>query len=94
MQPLEFILGEKRRVRLEISSMDVQEFYVRRAVYSLERNDEVEDNGDCVIDNDSHIISALISPTEKGRYCLEFEYDIGDEIFKECVNIRVIECKN
>jgi hypothetical protein len=90
MQPLKFILGEKRRVRLEISSMDVKEFYIRRAVYTLEHNDETEDSGDCIIND--HIISALISPTQRGVYCLEFEYDIGDEIFKECVPIRVVEC--
>lgn len=90
MQPLKFILGEKRRVRLEVSSMDIKEFYIRRAVYTLDHNDETEDNGDCIINE--HVISALISPKERGVYCLEFEYDIGDEIFKECVPIRVVEC--
>lgn len=87
MKTLDFILGEKRRVYLEISSIDLQDFTIHDATYVLSLRDIFEDKGNCRIDN--HVISVLIQPKHRGGYILSFEYDIGDEIFKEDILVKV-----
>lgn len=87
MKTLDFILGEKRRVYLEISSIDLQNFTIHDATFKLSLRDALEEEGNCRIDD--HVISVLIQPQHRGGYILQFEYDIGDEIFKEDVLVKV-----
>ena len=84
---LDFILGEKRRVYLEISSIDLQNFTIHDATFKLSLKDALEEEGNCRIDD--HVISVLIQPQHRGGYILSFEYDIGDEIYKEDVLVKV-----
>ena len=84
---LYFLLGEKRRIWLEVSSHEGDAFVIRNAAYSLERYREVIDTGECVIDE--HNIAAMVQPPERGEYNLIFSFEIGGEIMKEKVVVVV-----
>ena len=84
---LVFLLGEKRRVYLDISAIGDLDFTIHAGSYKLICSGNVEASEDCVIHG--HTLSALIKPQKRGRYDLRFQYEIGDEVFKENVEIEV-----
>ncbi len=84
---LNFILGEKRRVWLEISSADGAAFVIRNATFELVKYGEVTAEGECEINE--HIVIATIQPAARGEYDLIFSYEIAGEIIKEKVVVSV-----
>lgn len=82
-----FLLGEKRRIWLEISSHEENAFVIRNAAYSLERYHEIIDTGECVVNE--HNIAAMIQPPSRGEYNLIFSFEIAGEIMKEKVVVVV-----
>lgn len=89
MNRLKFILGEKRRIWLEIttSDKDSENFMIRNAKYELRLRGEEEAAGECTVQD--HQIIAVVQPQQKGQYELIYTFQIGDEILKEDVTIIV-----
>ena len=84
---LNFILGEKRKVWLEISSNDGSAFTIRNATFELQKYGETTAKGDC--DVNEHIVIATIQPAERGEYDLIFSFEIAGEIIKEKAVVSV-----
>ena len=76
-------LGEKRYVMIEVRSCNNQPFEIVKASYKLSTSTEVEDSGECEInqvDDKTVVLMALIQPRAKGTvYSLEFTYQISPE---------------
>lgn len=83
MDRVQFKLGEKKYVMIEVRSCNQQPFEVVKASYELSTNTEIEDSGDCEInqvDDKTVVLMALIQPRIKGTvYSLEFTYRIPPE---------------
>lgn len=85
-----FILGEKKEVKIKITSINNDPFTIRNPVYKLiNENDEIETNGTCEV-NESEV-GVLIQPKEIGSYTLDFTYEIANEVLKSKVSITVGE---
>lgn len=87
MNAVKFLLGEKRKVWLEISVVDNADFLIRNATFELEKYDKHLDQGECTIDG--HTIIAFVNPPERGQFDLIFTFEIGGEIVKEKVVVTV-----
>lgn len=87
MNKLNFLLGEKRKIWLEITSTEGSAFLIRNAKYELKKHGKTEIEGDCqVVD---HTIITTVQPQETGQYSLIYTYEIGGETLKEEVIIIV-----
>lgn len=86
---MKLILGEKREIKIVISSMEKQPFTIRNASYRLIKRGTgtVVEDGSCTVEE--HEISAIIQPTEDGSFIIEFSYEIANEILKAVVPIEV-----
>lgn len=85
---MQFILGEKREVKIQITSTKNDPFTIRNATFQLmKRGRGVLVEGTCMVDE--HEISAVVQPTEDGSQILEFTYEIANEILKANVPIEV-----
>ncbi|WP_309087231.1 hypothetical protein [Domibacillus sp.] len=86
---MNFLLGEKREVTIRITSRKTDPFVIRNVKYSLIKNvtgEEVAAGSGALIDKD---ISAVIQPTEATGHTLIFSYEIGNELLKAKVPIKV-----
>lgn len=93
MDCLRFIIGERKFVRLFVSSLRNEPFYVRNAEYELlNPKEEVEVFGSCdvvTVENGTNILM-LLEPKLEGLYTIKIQYDIGEEHLKKNVKIEVI----
>lgn len=86
---MKFILGEKREVKINISSTTNDPFTIRNATCDLiKRIRGTKRNVDCTIEGTE--ISTLIQLQEDGSYILEFTYEIANEILKANIPIEVV----
>nr|DAT09679.1 MAG TPA: hypothetical protein [Caudoviricetes sp.] len=82
-EKITFKLGEKKYVRIEVKSCNGQPFDVTKAWYILRNSDEIEAEGDCLIQtgDGSTILEALVQPMIKNAvYTLDITYEIPPEI--------------
>ena len=93
MKSVSFDFGEKKKVLLDIRSVNNTPFEIASASWSLLCGDEEESHGDCEINyirKYEHELSSLIQPMRpRCLYLLKVEYDILDEHFIEYVKVRV-----
>lgn len=82
-------LGEKIHVRSIVKPKCEQDlpFTIRNARYELIYGTEVEESGECTINE--HEIDAFIHPEKAGTYYLKYIYDIADETWVDKVRIKV-----
>lgn len=87
-----FIVGEKRRVTIEVRGTNRKPFQVSNASWVLESGDEIESEGVCEIEGllaDKWTIAALIQPMRVDAvYDLIFSYDVNDEHMIQHVRVR------
>ena len=92
-ETVSFELGEKKYVCISVKSY-CGAFDVTEAKYTLKKGKEIEESGDCKIEQRSDtetILSALIQPMAKNAtYTLEYTYEIPPEILIH--EIRVTVC--
>lgn len=86
---MEFILGERKKVTIRISSRKTAPFVIRNPTYSLMKGVSGKEvaAGECSL-NDLDI-SAMVEPQETGAHLLVFSYEIGNERLKAKVPIKV-----
>ena len=86
---VKFELGERKHVRLKVSSCKGDDFEITSASYELRRQytDEVEDSGACVIAE--HVMDMMIAPQTAGKYWLHITYYIADETLIDVVEVIV-----
>ena len=86
---VKFELGERKHVRLTVSSCKGDDFEITSASYELRRQytDEVEDSGTCVIAE--HVMDMMIAPQTAGKYWLHITYHIADETLIDVVEVIV-----
>lgn len=87
MQRIQFHAGENRHVRLLIHATNDEPFIIREASWELRYAGEVEDSGDCVIED--HMIDAKISPGRQTAYQLVITYRVADETLVEKIEVVV-----
>lgn len=78
METINFYLGERRTIEVEVTSCDEAPFVIRNPVYRLKQGDRVETDGVPAVDE--HFLKAIVQPSQIGRYELEFEFEIANEI--------------
>lgn len=81
------INGEKREIRIEITSLEDEPFTIRNATYDLKIGSVTEDSGAATVDGTD--VYALIEPGGVGAYKLIFTYEIADERLKSVIDISV-----
>lgn len=88
-QSVNMLLGERRRIYVDISSSE-EEFVIRNPKFKLYEQDSkrLEDEGDCRLE--IHTISVAIQPTVKDTYVLEFSMEIAEEIIIKKVLVNVL----
>ena len=88
-----FELGERKYVRISVTSTCKKPFDVTSAKYILKNGDQKEASGEYEIskrDDKETILSALIQPMIKGAtYTLEYTYEIPPETLKHNVVVWV-----
>lgn len=82
-----FIQGEKKEVRIEVTSTSGDPFVIRNAKYELVRSGEIVASGEALVEE--HEVYALIEPSGKGIYRLLFTYEIAAERLKTPISITV-----
>jgi len=81
--------GESKFIDFLVSSKSQEQFVIASANYELKDDDgSVLASGQCNIDGNK--ISALISPSSRGRFILEISYSIPPEQRKVRVLVNVI----
>lgn len=81
MTDLDFILGEKKLIEFEITSLKGETVVVLSAEWSLTKQGEEVDHGDCTIDG-GNTLEMLLAPDEIGTYELTITYRIAPEVRK------------
>jgi len=83
MKTLDFILGEKKAVEVEISSNDRSNttFIIISAEYTLMLGKEEQLAGNATIDNTQKRVMFYLQPTKVGKQDLKITYVIGEEIY-------------
>ncbi|WP_458412791.1 hypothetical protein ACNQFZ_18570 [Schinkia sp. CFF1] len=85
---MQFILGEKREVKIKITSTKNEPFTIRNATFELVKRGKGKVlGGNCEVEEQE--IYVLIQPPEEGSYILQFSYEIANEILKANVPIEV-----
>jgi hypothetical protein len=86
----EYLLGEDKKVRLQVQGIEPDPFYIQQATYELSYGnyEGIEASGNCEINET--LLTAQVAPKKRGTYYLTFTYIIGTETFKERISIRVI----
>lgn len=85
---LSLYLGEYRNLMVTLSNKDGTDFIVQRASYTLSKDGETVDSGDCVVDGKKLII--YLDPRDVGFHVLEYTIYIAHEIIKKRINIQVL----
>lgn len=89
MDSINFDLGERKQVILEIRSRKNEEFEIYDASYSLLRRYEDKEEASGLCDIFQNELNMIISPKQEGAYTLRVTYHIGEEILIENVGIQV-----
>ena len=84
---MQFLLGEKKEIRINIASIKDDPFTIRNATFELTKNGVVIEYGSATVEGTE--ISMLIQPEENGYFKMIFTYDIANEILKASVPIEV-----
>ena len=86
---VKFDLGERRHVRLKVTSCKGDDFEITAASYELKKQyaDETEDAGACIILE--HVMDMVIAPQTAGKYWLHVTYHIADETLIDVVEVIV-----
>lgn len=80
MTDLDFILGEKKLIEFEITSLKGETVVVASAEWSLTKQGEDVDRGECTVDGKT--LEILLEPGEIGTYELTITYKIAPEVRK------------
>lgn len=80
MTDLDFILGEKKLIEFEITSLKGETVVVASAEWSLTKQGEEVDHGECTVDGKT--LEILLEPGEIGTYELTITYKIAPEVRK------------
>lgn len=85
-----FDYGESKHIRLLVVSRKKEDFEISGASYVLMKDgaNNPEDSGNVMIED--HVLDALITPMQRGRYKLIVTYHIANETFAEEVHIAVL----
>ena len=86
---VKYNLGERKHVRLKVSSCKGDDFEITAASYELRRQytDDLEDSGTCIILE--HVMDMVIAPQTAGKYWLHVTYHIADETLIDVVEVIV-----
>lgn len=87
MQKVNIILGEHRRIGLEMTAADGAPFTIRNATWKLEKYGKEIEGGECEIEE--HELIVMIQPAETGTHTLEYTFEIAEETLKERVQVVV-----
>lgn len=82
-EKITFKLGEKKYIRVEVKNCNGQPFEVTKARYVLRNSNEIEAEGDCLIQtgDGAVILEALIQPLIKNTvYTIDITYEIPPEV--------------
>ena len=85
-----FILGENKKVRVQITSSLGEDFEITNASYKLVNGSSSESTGNCTIEP-GHIISTQVQPKNAGSYTLALTYTIGGETLKTNIGLIVAQ---
>lgn len=80
--------GEYRNLMVTLSNKDASDFIIQRASYTLSREGEIVDSGDCVVDGKKLIV--YLNPKDIGFHVLEYTIYIAHEIIIKRINIQVL----
>lgn len=85
-----FDVGETRHVKLKICNIKGEPFEITSADYEFtkECNSEIIESGHAAIID--HVLDVVLSPPERGNYCLKYTYIIGDETLVDNVEVTVL----
>lgn len=78
MQSVEMYQGERRVIGVEVTSCDPEPFTIRNPVYRLKYGETVEVEGKPSVQD--HQMTVIIEPLNTGRYTLECEVEIANEV--------------
>lgn len=84
---IELFLGEQRTIAVDFYSCDGSSFNLRNARYRLKFNGTVEIEGE--LNPVEHTLQVLIKPERIGRYDLEFQVEIANEIVIRRISVYV-----
>jgi hypothetical protein len=88
MDKVNFILGEDREIRFEVTSAEEDVFAIKYATFELLLDGKLETRGACLVDE--HVVHAQIQPAERSAlYVLEVTCAIGNEFIKQRVKVVV-----
>lgn len=90
MYKTNFILGENKKVRVQITSSLNEDFTIADASYQLLFGNASEKEGTCTIEP-GHIICAQLQPKNIGSYTLKLSYTIGGETLKTNIGLVVAQ---
>ena len=88
---LEFEFGERRRVSLKVWLCSGTTFQIQNCTWTLTKKEQ-EANGACETeaDGNGYILTAEVQPKNQGVYKLQYTFEMGSEIIKKSVNIKVV----
>lgn len=90
---ISFILGEDKHVKFLVVSRKKEPFSIRSASWKLYYDGNVENSGDCVIEEEESgmYLDIKLAPECRSRkYMLQVEYLAGDEIRKHMERMEVV----
>lgn len=87
-----FEFGERRRVTMKVWLNDGAAFTPSDCKYQLMLGPTVEVEGDCEVEQDGTAwkLTCEVQPKQRRPYKLTYIFDLGSEIIKRSVNIRVV----
>ena len=80
------LLGERRRLTLQVTIRDSDAFIIRDATWLLEGGGTSEEGAAEIVDHDLRV---EVEPKTPGLYQLTVTFSVGNEIIKKRVSIQV-----
>ena len=80
------LLGERRRLTLQVAIRDSDAFTIRDATWLLEGGGTSEEGAAEIVDHDLRV---EVEPKTPGLYQLTVTFSVGNEIIKKRVSIQV-----
>ena len=80
------LLGERRRLTLQVTIRDSDVFTIRDATWLLECGGTSEEGAAEIVDHDLRV---EVEPKTPGLYQLTVTFSVGNEIIKKRVSIQV-----
>lgn len=84
---INFLLGESRQLKFEISNVQNPNFVIASATYEILKDNEEVSSGN--MDINGHILITTFTPESRGYYWLELAYTIGPDTVKARFKINV-----